>query len=66
MNQKGIKPGFLAVKNGHHIQDLLVKPGTMKWDEQVVPGYRFLFDALKIWWLEFECLNLMEQVDGRL
>jgi hypothetical protein len=48
MNQKGMKPGFLAVKNGPHIQDLLVKPGTMKWDEQVVPGYRFLFDALKI------------------
>jgi hypothetical protein len=48
MSPKGIKSGFLAVKNGHPIQDLLAKPGTMKWDEQVVPGYRFLFDALKI------------------
>jgi hypothetical protein len=48
MSQKGIKSGFLAVKNGHHIQDLPVKPGKMKWDEQVAPGYRFLFDTLKI------------------
>jgi acetyl esterase/lipase len=48
MSQKGIKSGFLAVKNGHHIHDLLLKPGTMKWDEEVEPGYRFLFDTLKI------------------
>lgn len=47
MNRQGIKSGFLAVKNGHHIHDLRLKPGMAKWDEQVAPGYQFLFDVLK-------------------
>ncbi|RDL40047.1 Uncharacterized protein BP5553_00026 [Venustampulla echinocandica] len=48
MSQRGIKSGLLVVKNGHHIHDLHLKPGNGKWDEQVAPGYRFLFDALNV------------------
>ncbi|KAI1501592.1 ketoacyl-synt-domain-containing protein [Biscogniauxia marginata] len=48
MKRQGIRTGFLAVKNGQHIHDLRLKPGMAAWDEQVAPGYQFLFDVLKI------------------
>ncbi|KAF2464017.1 BcPKS16, polyketide synthase [Lindgomyces ingoldianus] len=47
MKRQGIKSGFVAVKNGSHIHDLRLKPGMAKWEEQVAPGYQFLFDSLK-------------------
>ncbi len=47
LQRQGVKAGFLAVKNGRHVHDLRLKPGMAAWDEQVAPGYDFLFEALK-------------------
>lgn len=47
LKQHGVSTGFLNLKNGRHIHDLSLKPGSEKWTEQVAPGYQFLFDALK-------------------
>ncbi|KAE8374371.1 hypothetical protein BDV26DRAFT_300248 [Aspergillus bertholletiae] len=45
---KGVKSGFTALKNGNHLFDLNLKPGMAAWDQQVAPGYQFLFDALEV------------------
>ncbi|KAK4446906.1 BcPKS16, polyketide synthase [Podospora aff. communis PSN243] len=46
LERRGTKAGFLAVKRGGHIHDLRLRPGMQKWDEQVAPGYQFVFDVL--------------------
>ncbi|KAK3370378.1 beta-ketoacyl synthase [Podospora didyma] len=48
MVSRGIKSGFLHVKNGVHIHDLRLKTETKAWEEQVAPGYRFLFEVLDL------------------
>lgn len=47
MQRQGVDSGFLAVKGGYHGYDLRLRPGMSAWDEQVAPGYQFLFDKLK-------------------
>nr|WPM83318.1 ProsJ [Phaeosphaeria sp.] len=46
LKRQGVETGFLAVRNGSHIHDLRLRPGMARWDEQVAPGYKFLFDHL--------------------
>ena len=47
LKNTGVKTGFLPVKGVKHIHDLNLKPGMEKWDTQVLPGYKFLLEALK-------------------
>ncbi|KAK0713998.1 BcPKS16, polyketide synthase [Lasiosphaeria miniovina] len=47
MSRLGLRCGFLPVPNGPHIHDMRLKPGMPAWDEQVAPGYQFLFDIIK-------------------
>ncbi|ROV96090.1 hypothetical protein VSDG_05051 [Cytospora chrysosperma] len=47
MKRQGVSTGFLKIRNGRHIHDLSLKPGSERWREQVEPGYQFLFDTLK-------------------
>ncbi|KAI1840571.1 hypothetical protein JX266_013235 [Neoarthrinium moseri] len=44
--EHGVSHGFLAVPGAAHIHDLQLRPGTQKWEEQVEPGYKFLFDSV--------------------
>ena len=36
-----------AMQMTTHIHDLHLKPGARGWEEQVAPGYRFLFDVVR-------------------
>ncbi len=47
LKEKGVLSGLLALKDVKHIHDMELRPGTKEWEEQVAPGYRFLFDMLK-------------------
>ena len=47
MQRQGVESEFLAAKRGYHGYDLRLKPGMAGWDEQVAPGYQFLFDQLR-------------------
>lgn len=42
-----IRCGMLRIVGGPHIHDTSLKPGMKKWEEQVAPGYSFLFDVLQ-------------------
>jgi dipeptidyl aminopeptidase/acylaminoacyl peptidase len=42
----GVKGGLLAVKGAKHIHDLSLRPGTERWQQEVAPGYDFLFSTL--------------------
>ncbi len=47
LKEKGVRSGLLALNDVKHIHDMELRPGTKEWEEQVAPGYRFLFDMLK-------------------
>lgn len=42
----GVKGGLLAVKGAKHIHDLPLRPGTERWQQEVAPGYEFLFSTV--------------------
>lgn len=46
LKERGIKSGFLKLSGVKHIHDLHLRPRTKEWDDQVAPGYDFLFDAV--------------------
>ena len=41
-----VKGGLLTVKGARHIHDLQLRPGMERWQQEVAPGYEFLFDVL--------------------
>lgn len=47
MRRHGVHVEFLTVKRGYHGYDIPLRPGMAAWDEQVAPGYQFLFNKLK-------------------
>ncbi|KAL8726230.1 MAG: hypothetical protein Q9166_006855, partial [cf. Caloplaca sp. 2 TL-2023] len=47
LEERGVKHGFLKLEGLRHIHDLHLRPGTREWEEQVEPGYIFLFDIVK-------------------
>lgn len=46
MQEKNIRHGFLPLQGVDHIHDLKLRPGSVEWEAQVAPGYRFLIDLL--------------------
>ncbi|KAI9667742.1 MAG: Type I Iterative PKS [Bathelium mastoideum] len=44
--ERGVAHGFLPVQGAPHIHDLHLRPGRRGWEEQVGPGYDFLFHAV--------------------
>lgn len=46
LKERQIRHGFLPIQGARHIHDLTAKPGTREWEEQVAPGYQFLFDVI--------------------
>ncbi|KAL9078892.1 MAG: hypothetical protein Q9157_002187 [Trypethelium eluteriae] len=47
LKAKNVMCGFLKVKGGKHTYDLAVKPGMEEWEQNVAPGYRFLFEIME-------------------
>ncbi|RAK80213.1 uncharacterized protein BO72DRAFT_484062 [Aspergillus fijiensis CBS 313.89] len=46
LQRQEIASGMLQLEHAHHIYDLHLKPGMVEWDEQVAPGYNFLFNVV--------------------
>jgi pimeloyl-ACP methyl ester carboxylesterase len=44
MGRQRVEHGILRLDVGH-VFDVDVDPGTTTWDEQIAPGYRFLFNS---------------------
>ena len=47
LREQGVKHGFLKLHGSQHLHDLKLRPGMNEWEEQVAPGYRFLFEMVK-------------------
>lgn len=47
MKKHGVPHGFLSLDGVGHVFDLELHPATDEWETQIVPGYQFLFDAVK-------------------
>ena len=48
MAEMGLEGGLLKVTGKKHIHDLKLKPGTPAWNEEVQPGYDFLWKMLEM------------------
>nr|AOO87096.1 polyketide synthase [Alternaria alternantherae] len=48
LENSGVECGFLPIPGAKHIHDLHLKPGSEEWNDQVEPGYRFLFEILEV------------------
>lgn len=46
IKRRGVECGILRVDGVSHLHDLHMRPGSKEWEEQVVPGYRFLIERL--------------------
>lgn len=46
LKTQGVECGLLRLDKVSHLHDLRLRPGMAEWEEQVVPGYRFLVEAV--------------------
>lgn len=47
LEKRKVPHGFLALPDVKHIHDVGVEVGSRTWNEQIAPGYRFLFDTVR-------------------
>ena len=47
LSKKNIRHGFLPLAGVNHIHDVRLVPGTGSWEDQVAPGYHFLFEVIR-------------------
>jgi acetyl esterase/lipase len=46
MRGRGIECGLLTVPGGKHMQGVVLRPGTLRWEAEIGPGYEFLLRIL--------------------
>lgn len=47
MRERGVDCGVIVVPEAKHMYDIFLKPGKKGWESGVLPGYEFLFKALR-------------------
>jgi acetyl esterase/lipase len=46
LKRRRVACGLLDLDDASHLHDLRLRPGMKEWDEQVLPGLRFLADSI--------------------